>query len=243
MKVTAEQVLAFVRRDGPVTAPAVFLTIEDASDLDSPEEFESYYGNQLNQTWERTAEDKLGDWGLPAKWIPKFMLALLDREISGSTDYLVNRLYIRDTCNIKYFPIARKGQSTWPSFLKDHAGFGENEFLRRCLSSARHDAILEVHGHALCQDKLIVILGRRDAWKAFLDTKIFAKEKIVSLEGAIRDAGGHFVGELYGTERGEFRYCYFKMFGHNVSDAGMLRVAERVRARAAHLIERIERPR
>jgi hypothetical protein len=237
MPVTKDDVIRFVRRDGPLAARVVFLTIEDGCDIETREAFESYYSNPAEQVWEPTPPLADDDYGLPGKYIPQLMLALHGMDVGLWRLYKLNHLYVQDCCNIKYYPIAKKKQDQWPEFLKDNGDFTREEYWSRCHSSERHDAILRQHGAAFSRDKLIVILGaHNDAWAPFLASRIFPGERLVSLE-EVHDAAGKFVGKVVGTEQGAFRYCYFWMFRRPpIYEADLTKFAQAVKVRAAHLI-------
>ena len=63
-------VLSFVRRDGPATAPFVFLSIEDGGSFVSVEECESHFRG--DEAWEPTIREKR-ELGKPGQIISKIM--------------------------------------------------------------------------------------------------------------------------------------------------------------------------
>jgi hypothetical protein len=224
--------MRFVRRDGPLSARVVFLTIEDGSDLRTTEKFEEYYGQpEENQAWvPKTPILPSEDCGLPGVFIPKLMVALL-----GGTAATV--LYGSDCCNIKYYPIAKKKQARWPEFLTRDDDFGPAEYYARCHSSERHEAILRAHGELFTPDRLFVILGARAQWEPFLASRVFPGERLLVLD-ELRN--GKLIGRLIGTEKGILRYCYFWMFRRPpIQEPDIVAFAERVRARARSLLAEI----
>lgn len=233
---TKDDLMQFVRRDGPLNARVVFLTIEDGSNLRSAADFDEYYGGPTeNQAWEpRSPILPSEDCGLPGVFIPKLMVAMLGGTTSAVPAYRATRLYGPDCSNIKYYPIAKKKQPRWPEFLTREGDFGPTEYYARCHSSERHDAIFRAHGPAFTPDRLFIILGARAQWEPFFATRVFPGEKLRVL---MELRNGKFVGTITGTEGGRFRYCYLQMFRRPpVPDSDLLTFAREVRVRAGHLL-------
>ncbi len=108
--------------------------------------------------------------------------------------------------------------------------------MRRCHSAERHDAIQREHGGAFSPEKLIVVLGAHAAWAPFLASRVFPGQRLIELK-TVRDAGGRFVGRLFGDEEAGLRYCYFQMFRRPPpSNTDIVAFAEEVRTWAAHLL-------
>lgn len=237
--VTKNDLMGFVRRDGPLNARVVFLSIEDGSDLKTRDNFEEYYGQpESNQAWEpQEPIQPSEDCGFPGVYIPKLMVALLGGPAAAAPSYRASRLYRSDCSNIKYYPIAKKIQDLWPEFLTREDDFGRDEYLARCHSSERHDAILRAHGASFAPDRLFVILGARTQWEAFLASRVFGGERLRVME-EIRN--GKLIGRLIGNDQDVLRYCYFWMFRHPpIREPDLAAFAQRVRARAGHVLATI----
>jgi hypothetical protein len=111
-----DTVLAYVRRDGPLTAPFCFLTIEDGGGLSDKElatkaDFHASFTEA--GTWEPKAGElreilkdssatvELGHLGIR---VAKVMAGLCG--IANYSEYILDHLYLRNEVNVKFFPIS-----------------------------------------------------------------------------------------------------------------------------------------
>jgi hypothetical protein len=211
MNAFSDVLLNFVRRDGRQEAPVVFLTIEDGGSFTNKEDFLKYYSDPANEVWERTERTPGMKEGMPGLYIAKLMTGLFSGSIAGWADYREQHLYLRNECNIKYRPIARRTTNEWQTFFTNEGGITWTDYLDRCNSPERHEVMLRKNPRAFAPSKLFVILGLRDEWKAFLDARVFAADAARSLE-VVKDARGRIVHELFGPATGSLSYCYFNMF-------------------------------
>ncbi len=115
-RVTRDDLLRFVRRDGPLSARVVFLTIEDGSDFRSREQFEAYYGApEAQQVWEPKPPLPDEYFGLPGEYIPKLMLAFAGADMSAWESYKTTSSTYETTATSSTTQSRRRSRTAGPS--------------------------------------------------------------------------------------------------------------------------------
>lgn len=197
-------VMNFIRRDGPENAPVCFLTIEDGGSL-LEHQFEEYING--NDHWIPETKDRpltYSNSGLPGEFISKIMSGVFGN-FNNWSEYRANNLYLKNENNIKFYPIGRKGTSTWDSWLEKKLNMSNSEYIVKCLAE-RHEIIYEKLNHILNIERTFVILGARDEWSFFLKKYAFGNADV---KKELNPIHGY---EFYYDKQGKLLFSYYPMF-------------------------------
>jgi hypothetical protein len=215
-----DEVLKFVRRDGPIKAPVCFLTIEDGGDFwetipRSADEFCKYH-RDWDGIWE-PVERNTETLGKPGLFCSKIMLALFSDAIDNSGKYRDERLYVKNECNIKFYPIGRIGTSYWCDEFTEALGIGSGEYVDQC-KTQRPEII-----HGKCSDafdgsQLHIIIGAKEDWISFLQKYTYT-EKLQLHQ--YRNDSGKIIYEIY-MDGQNLAFSYFDIFRRGISDQEIL---------------------
>lgn len=203
-KVIMNQVLEFIRQDGPLDAPICFLTIEDGGDL-SENEFDDYING--NDHWLPGNEDRpltYKNTGLPGEFISKIMCGIFD-DFKNWSDYRAKKLYSKNEINIKFYPIGRKNTSIWESWLEKKLNVTNTEYIIQCLAE-RHKIIYEKLNGVFNKNRIFIILGARDEWSYFLKKYVFNESSIT------KEIDSDYGYEFFYDNKKKLLFSYYPMF-------------------------------
>ena len=187
-----ERVMNYVRRDGPLTAPVCFLTIEDGgrSHYESVDDFVEKSLRPDSEVWERTTI-KTELFGKPGQFMAKLMLAIFTGSLDGWQRYRDGSLHVRNEANVKFYPIPRRGKTEWQEVFSDAIGLSEREYIAQC--RAKRPIVIYKRWEPLFQaDRLHLILGAKAEWteffRMFLYTDALPSASVVDARGRTKYA-------------------------------------------------------
>jgi hypothetical protein len=199
-------VLNFIRRDGLIEAPILFLTIEDGEGLHSSAEFMKYFAD--DEVWEPKCRNEKYK-GKPGQIISKIVVGTFLGNLNEWREYR-KYLYINNECNIKYYPIARKKTEEWKEYYTDLTGLSRDQYLALC-DKRRAAIIWEKYRSLFDSEKFIIILGGFAKWGYFLNKYVY-KEVSLKGQGEEADEKGKTKWSFYLDNKGKLLYSYFNMF-------------------------------
>ncbi len=218
-----KKVLKYIRRDGKIDAPILFLTIEDGGGFNSINEFHNYF--ESDGTWqpEKREPTKLGK---PGTIIPKIILGTVKGNFKGWQSYRDTYLYLKNELNIKFYPIARPQTSVWKEFYSEFTGLSCEEYIDKCLE-VRPNIIWDRYGKCITNTKLIIILGELQGWKNLIQSK---KNILIETEVIEHDIKGHVKWAFYYSKGGKLEFTYFNMFRWGMCDNEILEFCNKLNA-------------
>ena len=162
------QVMQFVRRDGPASPPVCFLTIEDGGVLKQTA-FDDYIKGASVWVPNKDLPLTKNHVGLPGEFISKIMTYAFHDLINCSEweEYRARKLYRENECNIKYYPIGRHDTGVWEPWLQERLGITASEYKAQC-QSERPQIIYEQCQSCFSSATLFIMLGALDEWSYFL---------------------------------------------------------------------------
>ena len=224
-----ERAMNYVRRDGLLTAPVCFLTIEDGGPFiyTSAADFMARNFVTAAEVCE-VSEGKPAVFGgrdKPAQYMSKIMMTLFTGNIVGWDRYRANLLTLRNESNIKFYPIPRPSQKEkdWPSEATQAIGLSLNEYLAKCQID-RPAIIYEKNREAFDGNRLYIVLGAKNEWCRFLTTYVY--------QGAFPDdtrADANRKYRLYYNADKSFAFACFNSFRPGIFDDDVVEFANIIR--------------
>lgn len=210
-----KKVLEYIRRDGKIDAPILFLTIEDGGGFESIQDFRNYF--ESDGAWQPEIREPT-ELGKPGVIIPKIILGIIKGSLEGWQSYRDNYLYLENELNLKFYPIARPQTCVWRDFYSEYTGLTSEEYLNKCLE-VRPDIIWSRYSQCIANAKLTIILGELKGWKSLLQSK---KNIAVENECMELDKKGHVKWAFYYSKDGNLEFTYFNMFRWGIKDTEIL---------------------
>lgn len=216
-------VLSFIRRDGPISAPLVFLSIEDGGDdFISLDHFRKWI--LRNDVWKPSTREKM-KLGRPGEIISKIVLSASQSSLEGWQKYRDEVLYLRNECNIKYYPIGRSSVSTWKDFFTEATGLTHGEYIALCRRE-RSRIIWDRYGQLFQSANTKIVLGAINEWSAFFETHLGIVSHRRHDEAKKR---GQYKWGLILSDGGDLHYAYLSMFSHGLSSNDILSFGQALR--------------
>lgn len=212
-----EKAMRYVRRDGPLTAPVCFLTIDDGcnwscdpagefTDKSFPPEAE-VREDSVRKPTDFDPVDK------PSQFMSKLMMTLFGSNADGWQKYRDQLLCLKNELNIKFYPIARHGTSDWQSQVGEAIGLSNKKYAAHC-QNIRPAIIHGKYKAAFEGKRLHIILGARNEWFSFLNRFVYAGE--LSCE-PYNDAEEKMKYAIYRTKEGRLAFAYFDVFRRGIT--------------------------
>lgn len=219
-------VLKYVRRDGPLSAPFCFLTIEDGgglkdNDLKSRDAFlKAFQGSGVNEPkpGETMAEvskvgsikEEIGQLGIK---VAKIMASLCNVQKYGN--YVYETLYQRNEMNVKYYPISYSryhgGSHNERKSVEQYIGLTIHGYREAC-HLTRTNTFLE-HSEIFTKDRFYIVACER--WYPVL-INIF--KDISYCDTYTHVENGKEIFKLYFDTSGVAIFAYFGLLGMSISD-------------------------
>ena len=217
-------VLPFIRRDGPISAPLVFLSIEDGGDdFTSLDQFRKWILG--DDVWEPRTRNKM-KLGKPGEIIPKIILSASRSSLDGWQKYRDEVLYLSNECHIKFYPIGRGKVSTWKGFFTEATGLTHGEYMALC-QRERPQIIWDRYGSLLQSVNVKIVVGAINEWSDFFDTY---SEPAANNRDDETKRRGHSKWGLILRDDGNLHYAYLNMFARGLSSNDILSFGEALRA-------------
>ena len=113
-----ERAMNYVRRDGLLTAPVCFLTIEDGGRFPEYTSANDFMARNFQLEYEacEVAEGKPSEFkgkDTPVRYMSKIMMLIYAGKMDGCEHYRASQLTLRNESNIKFYPLSLPS----PSFL------------------------------------------------------------------------------------------------------------------------------
>lgn len=217
-----EDILRFVRRDGPVDAPICFLTIEDGGDFwgTEPRTTEVFLQSFHSSPAWTPSDRKFEKLGKPGQYLSKLMLAIFSGSLDKWSKYRDERLYLANECNIKFYPIGRRNTGYWCDEFSAALGLTHDEYLEQCVTQ-RPEIISATYPQAFDRSQLHIIVGAKAEWRCFL--KKFCYRGHLQLT-QYKTTTGKLMYETY-FEAEILAFCYFDVFRRGITDQEILEFA------------------
>ncbi len=207
--------MKFIRRDGPENAPICFLTIEDGGDLIEIQ-FDDYING--NDHWIPENKDRpltYSNSGLPGEFIAKIMSGVFG-DFDNWNEYRAYNLYAKNENNIKFYPIGRKGTSTWDLWLEKKLNMSNTQYITQCLAE-RHEIIYNKLNHIFNDNRVFIILGARDEWSYFLKKYVF---NMANINKELNSSHGY---EFYHDDQNKLLFSYYPIFKRGSRSSDVLK--------------------
>ncbi len=218
-----ENMIRKTRVDGNIDSAVRYLTKEDGGkDFSSVEEFEKYYSRSEKEfNWIPGLDKRLGknDVGIPGEYIAKISSDIqkrLGKSIEHWGEYRAVKLYRGFEHNIKFYPVGRHNDNSFPDSVKHALGQMEKheyEAYIRDYKSEKFQHLFSEH-----PARLNIVLAAEAEW-----AEVFRR---IHGEIVIEDIGDYI--HVARDRSGKFVYTYFPVFGrfHGSKNARAEKVAE-----------------
>jgi hypothetical protein len=149
--------------------------------------------------------------------LAKLILAIFSGSLGGWSKYRDERLCLTNECNIKFYPIGRRGTDYWCDEFSEALGLTHDEYLEQCVTQ-RPEIIAATYPQAFDGSQLHIILGAKGEWRCFL--KKFCYRGHLQLT-QYKNKRRQLMYETY-FETGKLVFCYFDIFRRGITDQEIL---------------------